>query len=107
MNPRRGRNKSEPTGSNVNISQSDGPSDEPPQKQPRRLSAVGTGAVNGASSGQGHRHQWYQRRKKAAQSETLSGEASGVWSGDTLNPSTTVTTPDSGSAADSAPTTDK
>ena len=98
FNPRRG-NKSEPSGRAMKNSQSDGPSDEPLQNQPRRLSAVGAGA---ASSAQGHRPQWYQRRKKAAQSEAVSGEASGAWSSDTLHPSTNATSPDSTSPAPDA-----
>lgn len=100
FNPRRSNNKSEPSGSAVKSSQSDGPSDEPSQNQPRRLSAVGTDAANQASSGQGQRRQWHQRRRKAAQSETLSGEPSGAWSSDTLHPSTNETSSDSANAAD-------
>ena len=78
----------------------DGPSDEPSQKQPRRLSAVGADAANQAASGQSHRQQWHQRRRKAAQSDTVSGEASGAWSSDTLHPSTNATSSDSANAAD-------
>lgn len=51
---------------------------------------------------QGPPRQWYQRRKKAAQSETLSGETSGVWSSDTLLPSTAETSSDSANATDPA-----
>ena len=101
-NLRRGNSKSEPTASAVRNSQSDGPSDEPLQTQPRRLSTV---AANQTSSGQPQRHQWYNRRRKVAQSETLSGEASGAWSSDTLQPSTNDTSCDSANAADAAPKT--
>lgn len=94
-NLRRGKNKSEPASS-----QNAGLTDEPSQDQPRHLSAVGTDAANQASSGHGHRHQLNQRRKKAAQSETLSGGASGAWSSDTLHPSTKETSLDSANAAD-------
>lgn len=100
FNPRRRNNKSEPSGSAVKESQDEGPSDEPSQSQPRRLSAVGSDAANQASPGQGHRRQWYQRRRKAAQSETLSGEASRAWSSNTLHPSTNATSSDSANAAD-------
>ena len=102
FNPRRGNNKSEPNESTIRNSQSDGPSDEPSQNRPRRLSVVGADAANQASSGPGHRHQWNQRRKRAAQSETLSGEASGAWSSDTVHPSTNATSTDSSNAADPA-----
>ena len=101
-NLRRGTSKSEPMGSAMRNSQSDGPSDEPLQTQPRRLSTV---AANQTSSGQPHRHQWHNRRKKVAQSETVSGEASGAWSSDTLQPSTNETSCDSANAADTAPKT--
>ena len=104
-NPRRGNNKSESSGSAMRNTQSDGPNDEPSQTQPRRLSAVGADAANQATSGQPHRHQWHHRRKKVAQSDTLSGEASGAWSRDTLQPSTNETSADSANAADSAPKT--
>ncbi len=80
----------------------DEPSDELQQDHPRRLSTVGTDAANQSTSGQGPRRQWYQRRKKAAQSETLSGETSGPWSSDTLRPSTAETSSDSANAADPA-----
>ncbi|CAD6570642.1 MAG: hypothetical protein ASARMPREDX12_003784 [Alectoria sarmentosa] len=102
FNPRRG-NKSEPSGPTVKSSHNDEPSDEPPRNQPRRLSAAGTDAANQASSGQGHRRQWYQRRRKAAHSEIPSGEASGAWSSDTLRPSTNETSSDSANAT--GPTT--
>lgn len=100
LNTRRGNSKSEPSGPTVKGSQNDGPNDESSQNQPRRLSAVGTDAANQASSRQGHRRQWYQQRRKAAQSETLSGEASGAWSSDTLHPSTNQTSSDSADASD-------
>lgn len=105
FNPRCGNSKSEPGGSAVKSSQNDGPNDEPSQNQPRRLSAVGTDAANQTSPRQGHRRQWYQKRKKAAQSETLSAEASGAWSSDTLHPSTNETSTDSANAADPATST--
>lgn len=105
FNPRRGNSKSEPGGSAVKSSQNDGPNDEPSQNQPRRLSAVGTDAANQTSPRQGHRRQWYQKRKKVAQSETLSAEASGAWSSDTLHPSTNETSTDSANAADPATST--
>ena len=103
FNPRRSKNKSEPSGSGMKDSPNeDGPSDEPSQKQPRRLSAVGADAANQAASRQGHRQQWHQRRRKVAQSDTLTGEASGAWSSDTLHPSTNATSSDSANAADIA-----
>ena len=100
-NPNRGRgnSKTEPLGSATRNSQSDGPSDEPLQTQPRRLSTV---AANQTSSGQPHRHQWHSRRRKVAQSETVSGEASGAWSSDTIQPSTNDTSCDSANATDAA-----
>ena len=104
-NARRGNNKSEPSGLAANGSKDDRQNDEPSQNQPRRLPTVGTDATNQAASGQGHRHPWYPRRRKVAQSETLSGEASGAWSSDTLHPSTNETSLDSANVADSAAAT--
>ena len=81
-------------------SENDGPRDGPSQNQPRRLSAVGTDAAKQASSGPGRQRPWNQRRRNAAQSETLSGGASGAWSSDTLHPSTNATSSDSANAGD-------
>ena len=105
FNPRRGNNKSEPSGSAMRNSQSDEPSDGPSQKQPRRLSAAGTDGASQASGGQAQRHQWHHRRRKVAQSDTVSGEASGALSSDTYHPSTTATSSDSANAADATPKT--
>lgn len=106
FNLRRGINKSEPTGSAaMRNSQSDGPSDGPSQKQPRPLSAAGIDGASQASVGQAQRHQWHHRRRKVAQSDTVSGEASGAWSSDTYHPSTTATSSDSANAADATPKT--